>query len=76
MGWVYHAFALLAFNFLGALLLYALQRLQAWLPLNPQHMSAVGANSSFNTAVSLATNTAWQGDAGESTMGNWCRWQV
>ena len=56
------------FNALGALAVYALQRLQACLPWNPQQMSAVSADSSFNTAVSFATNTNWQGYGGESTM--------
>jgi K+-transporting ATPase ATPase A chain len=68
MGWKQYAVALLVFNLLGALFLYGLQRLQAWLPLNPQHMAAVSADSSFNTAISFVTNTNWQGYAGESTM--------
>ena len=49
--------------------MYALQRLQHWIPfLNPQDMAAVSPDSSFNTAVSFATNTNWQGYGGESTM--------
>ncbi len=48
--------------------MYALQRLQACLPLNPQSLAAVSPDSSFNTAVSFATNTNWQGYGGESTM--------
>ena len=56
------------FNALGALFVYALQRLQAWLPLNPQAFAAVSPDSAFNTAVSFATNTNWQGYGGESTM--------
>ena len=48
--------------------LYALQRLQGWLPLNPQGFAAVSAHSAFNTAASFTTNTNWQGYAGESTM--------
>ena len=60
--------ALLVFNALGALLVYGLQRLQYWLPLNPQHFPAVSPDSSFNTAISFVTNTNWQGYAGESTM--------
>ena len=59
---------MLAFNAFGALAVYALQRLQAYLPWNPQQMSAVTADSSFNTAVSFITNTNWQGYGGESTM--------
>src|SRR5262245_24055814 len=68
MGWKGYAAAMLAFNFLGLLAVYVLQRLQGGLPLNPQGMSAVSADSSFNTAVSFATNTNWQGYGGESTM--------
>ena len=69
MGWAEYTLALLAFNLVGALVVYGMQRLQFWLPLNPQHMSAVSADSSFNTAVSFVTNTNWQGYSGESTMG-------
>ena len=68
MNWVQYALALLAFNALGALVVYALQRLQQWLPLNPQHMAAVTPDSAFNTAVSFVTNTNWQGYTGEATM--------
>jgi K+-transporting ATPase ATPase A chain len=69
MTWPQYAIALLLFNVLGAASVYALQRLQFWLPLNPQHFTAVSADSSFNTAVSFITNTNWQGYSGESTMG-------
>jgi K+-transporting ATPase ATPase A chain len=69
MSWSRYAIALLVFNLAGALLVYGLQRLQLWLPLNPQHFAAVSADSSFNTAVSFITNTNWQGYSGESTMG-------
>jgi potassium-transporting ATPase potassium-binding subunit len=68
MSWSRYAIGLLVFNLAGSLLVYALQRLQQWLPFNPQHFSAVSADSSFNTAVSFATNTDWQGYSGESTM--------
>ena len=68
MSWKQYALSMLMFNALGALLVYALQRLQAHLPWNPQQMSAVTADSSFNTAVSFITNTNWQGYGGESTM--------
>ena len=68
MGWLKYALALLLFNVLGALSVYGLQRLQIWLPLNPQAMASVSPDSSFNTAISFATNTNWQGYAGESTM--------
>lgn len=69
MHWRTYAFGLLAFNAIGALAVYGLQRLQALLPLNPAGMTAVSADSSFNTAVSFVTNTDWQGYTGESTMG-------
>jgi potassium-transporting ATPase potassium-binding subunit len=68
MGWKTYALAMLALNFLGLLAVYFLQRAQGVLPLNPQGMAAVSPDSSFNTAVSFATNTNWQGYAGESTM--------
>ena len=68
MSWKQYALAMLVFNTLGALAVYGLQRLQAYLPWNPQQMSAVSADSSFNTAVSFITNTNWQGYGGESTM--------
>jgi K+-transporting ATPase ATPase A chain len=68
MSWVRYATALLMFNALGVVVVYALQRLQAVLPLNPQQMPNVTADSAFNTAVSFATNTNWQAYAGESTM--------
>ncbi|RTL55557.1 MAG: potassium-transporting ATPase subunit KdpA [Rhodocyclaceae bacterium] len=68
MGWLRYAMAILVFNALGALAVYALQRLQLWLPLNPQAMANVSPDSSFNTAVSFVTNTNWQGYGGEATM--------
>jgi potassium-transporting ATPase potassium-binding subunit len=68
MGWKKYAIALLIFNTLGVIFVYALQRLQVWLPLNPQQFTNVAAESSFNTAVSFVTNTNWQGYSGESTM--------
>jgi K+-transporting ATPase ATPase A chain len=68
MGWKTYAVAMLLFNFFGLLAVYFLQRLQGILPLNPQGLGAVSADSSFNTAVSFATNTNWQGYGGESTM--------
>jgi potassium-transporting ATPase potassium-binding subunit len=68
MGWKAYAIAMLLFNFLGVLVVYGLQRLQGVLPLNPQALGAVTPDSSFNTAVSFATNTNWQGYAGETTM--------
>ncbi|HYL19473.1 MAG TPA: potassium-transporting ATPase subunit KdpA, partial [Burkholderiales bacterium] len=68
MRWTQYALAMLAFNLVGGLVVYALQRLQVYLPLNPQSFSAVSADSSFNTAASFITNTNWQGYGGESTM--------
>ena len=68
MSWKQYALALLAFNTLGLLLVYLLQRVQVWLPFNPQSFANVSADSSFNTAISFVTNTNWQGYAGESTM--------
>jgi potassium-transporting ATPase potassium-binding subunit len=68
MPWTRYAFAALAFNLLGFLAVYTLQRLQIWLPLNPEHLAATTADSAFNTAVSFATNTNWQGYGGETTM--------
>ncbi|HSW05708.1 potassium-transporting ATPase subunit KdpA [Aquabacterium sp.] len=68
MGWRQYAIALVAFNFLGVIAVYALQRLQGVLPLNPQGMAGVSADSSFNTAISFVSNTNWQGYVGEATM--------
>jgi len=67
-GWKPYALGLLAFNVLGVFAVYALQRLQGMLPLNPQALAAVSPDSSFNTAISFVTNTNWQGYGGESTM--------
>jgi potassium-transporting ATPase potassium-binding subunit len=68
MRWTHYAAVTLAFNAVGFLVVYALQRLQIQLPLNPEGMAAVSADSSFNTAASFITNTNWQGYGGESTM--------
>jgi len=68
MRWTEYAVALLIFNLLGMLAVFALQRLQAYLPLNPQQLAGVGPESAFNTAASFATNTNWQGYGGETTM--------
>ncbi len=68
MHWKRYAVALLLFNFIGVLAVYALQRLQAVLPLNPQGMAAITPDSAFNTAISFVTNTNWQGYGGESAM--------
>jgi len=66
--WKAYALALIAFNTVGAVFVYALQRLQAWLPLNPEGMANVSPDSSFNTAISFVANTNWQGYSGEQTM--------
>lgn len=63
-----YAISVLAFNAVGILFVYALQRLQSLLPQNPEALAAVSPDSSFNTAISFASNTNWQGYAGESTM--------
>jgi len=68
MGWKTYALTMLIFNLAGVLAVYALQRLQGVLPLNPAGLGAVSPDSSFNTAVSFATNTNWQGYGGETTM--------
>jgi K+-transporting ATPase ATPase A chain len=68
MNWKVYAIAMLVFNVLGLLVVYAIQRLQGYLPLNPQGFGAVTPDSSWNTAVSFATNTNWQGYGGETTM--------
>ena len=68
MGWNRYAAAMLFFNMAGLLTVYLLQRVQHHLPLNPQHLGAVSPGSAFNTAVSFATNTNWQGYSGETTM--------
>ncbi len=67
-GWRGYALAMLAFNLFGFVVTYALQRLQGSLPWNPERMGAVSPHSSFNTAISFATNTNWQGYSGETTM--------
>ena len=61
LGWLPYALALLLFNGLGLLAVYALQRLQFWLPLNPQQLGNVSPDSAFNTAISFVANTNWQG---------------
>ena len=68
MPWTKYAVAVLLFNALGVVVVYAVQRLQVWLPWNPQSVANVAADSAFNTAVSFVTNTNWQAYSGESTM--------
>ncbi|MGZ6022587.1 MAG: potassium-transporting ATPase subunit KdpA [Rhizomicrobium sp.] len=66
--WVVYAIAMLAFTMAGFLSLYALQRLQAVLPFNPQKLPAVGEHLAFNTSVSFITTTTWQSYVPETTM--------
>jgi K+-transporting ATPase ATPase A chain len=68
MGWKAYALAMLWFNLLGLLAVYLLQRFQGGLPLNPLGLTGVSPDSAFNTAVSFASNTNWQGYGGETTM--------
>jgi K+-transporting ATPase ATPase A chain len=68
MSWTRYAVAMLVFNVAGLLIVYALTRLQAWLPLNPQKMENVPPDLAMNTAISFATNTNWQAYSGESTL--------
>ena len=68
MAWKPYALAMLTFNALGFVAVYACQRLQHVLPLNPQHLGAVAPGLAFNTAVSFATNTNWQSYGGETTL--------
>ena len=68
-SWLTYALALVIFHVVGIIVLYALQRIQNVLPLNPQGMAPVSPDLALNTAVSFATNTSWQSYGGESTMG-------
>jgi K+-transporting ATPase ATPase A chain len=67
-GWVDYALSLLCFHIAGIVVLYALLRLQQWLPLNPQQMGAMSPDLAMNTAISFATNTSWQSYGGETTL--------
>lgn len=68
MPWQDYALALLSFNLLGGLVVFVLQSLQWYLPLNPQQLANVSFDSAFNTAVSFITNTNWQAYGGEVSM--------
>lgn len=68
MTWKEYAISVLAFSTVSCLFVYGIQRLQGILPLNPEQLTAVSPDSSFNTAISFATNTNWQGYGGETTM--------
>jgi potassium-transporting ATPase potassium-binding subunit len=67
-SWLVYAVAMLLFSIAGFVLLYALQRLQAVLPFNPQGQSAVEESLAFNTSISFVTNTNWQSYVPETTM--------
>jgi potassium-transporting ATPase potassium-binding subunit len=66
--WTIYTASMLMFSVVSLLLLYAMQRLQYYLPLNPQQFTGLPPDLSFNTAVSFTTNTNWQAYSGESTM--------
>jgi K+-transporting ATPase ATPase A chain len=68
MRWTEYAVAMLLFSAVSMLLLYLVQRVQQWLPLNPQAFGAVAPDLAFNTAASFTTNTNWQAYGGETTM--------
>lgn len=68
MGWKQYAGAVLMFNLLGFIVVYLLQVLQKYLPLNPEGISNVSSDLAFNTATSFATNTNWQAYSGETTL--------
>ena len=68
MEWKEYTVAMLLFSVVSMLVLYLIERVQQWLPWNPQHMAAVPAALAFNTAASFTTNTNWQNYGGESTM--------
>jgi K+-transporting ATPase ATPase A chain len=67
-NWLAYAMAMIAFSIVGFLSLYALQRLQGVLPLNPQQFPGVPSDLAFNTSISFITNTNWQNYGGETTM--------
>ena len=68
MRWTEYAVAMLLFSVVSMTVLYVMQRIQQWLPLNPQGLAAVTPDLAFNTAASFSTNTNWQAYSGESTM--------
>jgi potassium-transporting ATPase potassium-binding subunit len=68
MRWTEYAFAMLCFSVIPMLVLYAMERLQQWLPWNPQKLGAVATDLAFNTAASFTTNTNWQAYTPEVTM--------
>jgi K+-transporting ATPase ATPase A chain len=66
--WTHYTFGLLMFNFTGIIFLFLIQIFQAYLPLNPAHLSSVSWHSALNTSISFVTNTNWQGYPGETTL--------
>ena len=68
MGWWEYAVAVMIFNILGIVVLFLIQMVQGYLPLNPQHFPGVRWDLALNTAVSFVTNTNWQNYGGETTM--------
>lgn len=67
-GWISYCIGLVIFNVLGVVAVFLIQRLQLFLPFNPQSMANISVDSSVNTAISFVTNTNWQGYSGETTM--------
>ena len=70
MDWKVYAISLLVFSLVSFIVVYLLQRIQGFLPFNPQKFGAVNPDLSFNTAISFITNTNWQAYGGESTLSN------
>ncbi len=68
MRWTQYALAMLLFSVVSMVALYLMQRLQAWLPFNPQKLAGIEPSSAFNTAASFTTNTNWQSYVPEVTM--------
>jgi K+-transporting ATPase ATPase A chain len=68
MPWTEYAISMLLFSAVSMLLLYLFQRVQQWLPWNPQHLAGVAPDLAFNTAASFTTNTNWQAYVPETTM--------
>ncbi len=68
MGWKSYTVAVMLFNIIGLFAVYALQRVQGHLPLNPANLAGVAPDLAFNTAVSFASNTNWQSYGGETTL--------
>lgn len=68
MRWTEYAISMLLFTAVSMVLLYVIQRVQQWLPWNPQHFAAVGTDVAFNTSASFSTNTNWQSYVPETTM--------